>query len=62
MALNRFELRACEEVDACVFSGDLTERAAARGAFKVYVARWTRAIQLAEERDVLESSGQKEPK
>lgn len=62
MALTQHESTACEHVDACVFTGDVTWRPAARAKFKEYVERWTRAIKAAEDRDALESLNQEEPK
>jgi hypothetical protein len=41
IGLDRFEERACEEVDACVFSGDIL---ASLNGFKEYLGRWNRAV------------------
>ena len=35
----------CEQIDAAVFSGDLLECENRRKEFKVYIDRWTKAIQ-----------------
>ncbi len=59
MGLTQFESTSCEEVDACVFTGDVTLRPEAREQFKKYVERWTRAIEAAEGneiRDALEAA------
>ena len=36
--------KACEEIDAGVFSSDLLHRTAQREMLEYYIGRWTRAI------------------
>lgn len=41
--------RACEEIDAGLFSGDAFENVSALSEFKEYVERWERRIKELEE-------------
>ena len=40
--------KACESVDACVFTGDSLEDPANREKLRMYLGRWTRALDTQE--------------
>ena len=47
--MNHHHHDACDRMDACVFTGDILYTKESLEQFKEYVARWSRAIQEAEE-------------
>lgn len=49
--MNKFLEDACEEVDACVFSGDSLFDPDNRAEFRKYLERWLRAINERESTD-----------
>lgn len=51
--LNQYD-EICDSLDACVFSGLLVMDKANRDAFKQYLERWTREVELHESMDVSE--------
>lgn len=43
--MNENEDEACDNVDACVFTGDMLYRPAARARFIAYLESWQRAVE-----------------
>ena len=54
-------VKACEGVDACIFSGDTLYGDETRATLKTYLARWQRAVQQHEAEEAEEASSAAAP-